>query len=175
MDCTCAVVTGSTVSEAITVPFRVAVIATLVCVGTPNVLIEKVPESAPAAIARVEVVGEATAVFALDIATVTPPAGAAEERVTVPVEVPPGPPSTSEGDSVRDATLGGGGGSCILTASGTPVHPQATEQRAAISVARKIPRLSRPRVSAISRLVVRCFRIGIDLPATRGQPPSFKL
>jgi len=143
-DATCAAVVGSTVSVAIAVPFRVAVICTVVCVGTPTVLIVTVPEVAPEGIASMVVESVATDVFELARVTVAPPDGAAEEIVTVPVEVPLTPPSTSDGISVTDTTLGGGGGSCTVTALPfTPEHAQFTEHRAATRKARQTRCVSR--------------------------------
>lgn len=136
MDCTCAVVTGSTVRVAINVPFSVAMICTVVCVGTVRVLIENVAEREPAGIVNVELATVATLVFELESATVTPPDGAAAEIVTVPVEVPFAPPSTSTGESVREVTLGAGGGCCAVTAFGTPEQAIDRELRVAISMAR---------------------------------------
>jgi hypothetical protein len=138
MDCTCAAVTGSTVSVAVTIPFSVAVIETIVCVGTAEVLMVKVPDTEPAAIARLEVERVATLVFALASVTITPPDGAAEVSVTVPVEVPPGPPSTSGGEIESDFTAGGGGGVCTFTASGTPEHAHPREQTTVRRMARQV-------------------------------------
>jgi hypothetical protein len=47
----------------------------------------------------------ATAGFELPIATTTPPGGAARDSVTVPVEVEP--PTTVDGLSRSDVTVGG--------------------------------------------------------------------
>jgi len=138
MVCTCAAVVGSTVSVAIAVPFRVAVICTVVCAGTPTVLIVNVPEAEPEGINSMVVESVATDVFELARVTVAPPEGAAEEIITVPVEVPLTPPSTSDGITVRDTTLGGGGGSFPVTALPfTPEHAQLTAQSAARSAPRQ--------------------------------------
>jgi hypothetical protein len=138
MDATCAAVVASTVSVAITVPLSVALICTVVCAGTPTVVIVNVPEVEPEGITSMVVASVATDGFELASVTVAPPEGAAEEIVTVPVEVPLTPPWTSEGISVRDTTLGGGGGSFTATALPlTPEHAQLTEQRTARSAARQ--------------------------------------
>lgn len=134
MDSTCAAVTGSTVSVAMAVPFSVAVNVTVVCVTTVEVVIVNVAETAPAGMVRLEVEIVATAVFGFVSATVEPPEGAADEIVTVPVEVPLTPPSTSEGISVRDTTLGGGGGTFAVTALPvTPEHASGRDARIKIS------------------------------------------
>lgn len=163
MDCTCAAVTGSTVSEAVTVPFSVAVMLTLVCAGTAVVLIVNIPETAPAAIVKLEVESEATVVFALASVTTTPPEGAAEVSVTVPVEVPPGPPSTSKGERESDFAAGGGGGVCTFTALGTPEHATAAQQATATSAPRQVFCASLHfRAGKVGLTVLGC-RFGIDL------------
>ena len=97
---------GNTVSVALTLaPFELAVIVTAVEAATGKVVIVKAGDTVdPAATVTVDGV-VAAAVFELLSCTTKPPAGAALERVTVPLlEVPP---VTLAGDTVTLARPGG--------------------------------------------------------------------
>jgi hypothetical protein len=88
------------------VPLYEAQIVTVVESTTTLVLTEKVALVAPAATVTLEGT-VAAAVLLLESATTAPPAGAGPFSVTVPVEVPSGPPMTLVGFRVSEETIGG--------------------------------------------------------------------
>ena len=81
-------------------------IVTVVEVTTTLVLTLKVAWVAPAGTVTLE--GTVAApVLLLESATTAPPAGAGPFSLTVPVEVPSGPPTTLVGLRLRELTIGG--------------------------------------------------------------------
>lgn len=95
-------------------PFREAVIVALVGFFVAFVLTVNVRDVAPSAMTTLAGT-VASDVFELARFTVAPPAGAAAESVTVPVEVRP--PTTVVGLSVSAASATGGGGTTGLRVS----------------------------------------------------------
>jgi len=108
MDCTCAVVGGSTFNAAEAVAVSVAEMLTVVCVVTEKVLIMNVADVWPEGMTTVGLGSDAVCVVSLESVTVAPVEGAAAEMITVPVDICP--PSTSDGESTTLVTLGAGGG-----------------------------------------------------------------
>ena len=87
---------------------------------TKDVLTVKVTLLAPAGTITLE--GTLAAPLLLERKTWAPPAGASPVRVTVPVENP-NPPTTLEGLSVSEESVGGGGGAGVTVSEADLVAP----------------------------------------------------
>jgi len=87
---------------------------------TTDVLTVKVALVAPAGTVTLE--GTLAAPLLLERKTCAPPAGAGPVRVTVPVENP-NPPTTLEGLSATEESVGGGGGAGITVREAVLVAP----------------------------------------------------